>query len=98
MKVVTICGSMRFEDQMKRIAFELETKKDMCVIQCVYDVDNKMLSEKDIESLNNTHMKKIEISDAIYVVDIDGYVGEQVQKEIEYAKVLGKEVIYHSRS
>ena len=42
-------------------------------------------------------MKKIEISDAIYVVDIDGYVGEQVQKEIEYAKVLGKEVIYHSR-
>lgn len=98
MKVVTICGSMRFEDQMKRIAFELETKKEMCVIQCVYDVDNKMLSEKDIESLNNTHMKKIEISDAIYVVDIDGYVGEQVQKEIEYAKVLGKEVIYHSRS
>lgn len=97
MKVVTICGSMRFEDQMKRIAFELETKKEMCVIQCVYDVDNKMLSEKDIESLNNTHMKKIEISDAIYVVDIDGYVGEQVQKEIEYAKVLGKEVIYHSR-
>lgn len=98
MKVVTICGSMRFEDQMKRIAFELETKKEMCVIQCVYDVDNKMLSEKDIESLNNTHIKKIEISDAIYVVDIDGYVGEQVQKEIEYAKVLGKEVIYHSRS
>ena len=97
MKVVTICGSMRFEDQMKRIAFELETKKEMCVIQCVYDVDNKTLSEKDIESLNNTHMKKIEISDAIYVVDIDGYVGEQVQKEIEYAKVLGKEVIYHSR-
>lgn len=40
MKVVTICGSMRFEDQMKRIAFELETKKEMCVIQCVYDVDN----------------------------------------------------------
>ena len=88
---------MRFEDQMKRIAFELETKKEMCVIQCVYDVDNQTLSEKDIESLNNTHMKKIEISDAIYVVDIDGYVGEQVQKEIEYAKVLGKEVIYHSR-
>ena len=37
------------------------------------------------------------MSDAIYVVDIDGYIGNQVTKEIEYAKSLGKEVIYHSK-
>lgn len=31
MKIVTICGSMKFETEMKRIAFLLETKYDMNV-------------------------------------------------------------------
>ena len=78
------------------MAFDLETKYDMCVIQCVYDVDKDLLTSSDIETLNATHLKKIEISDAIYVLDIDGYIGEQVRKEIEYARTLRKEVIYHS--
>ena len=49
MKVVTICGSMKFEEQMKSIAFELETKADMCVLQCVYGLDKESLSTDDID-------------------------------------------------
>jgi len=87
---------MKFEKQMKSIAFDLETKSNMCVIQCVYGGNKEVLNVSEIDSLNQIHMKKIEISDAIYVVDIDGYIGHQVKKEVEYAKGLGKEVIYHS--
>ena len=43
------------------------------------------------------HFKKIDMSDAIYVVDINGYIGYQASNEIEYAKSKGKEVIYHSK-
>ncbi len=32
MKVITICGSMRFESEMKNIARVLETDNDFCVI------------------------------------------------------------------
>lgn len=35
------------------------------------------------------------MSDGIYVVNIGGYIGTSVKKEIEYAKQRGKEVIYH---
>ncbi|MBR1599368.1 MAG: hypothetical protein IJ661_10740 [Lachnospiraceae bacterium] len=97
MKVVTICGSMRFEDQMKKIAFDLETKSNMCVIQCVYNVNKGLLRASDADSLNKMHMKKIDISDAIYVVDVGGYIGKSVNKEIAYAQSLGKEVIFHSK-
>ena len=38
MKTVTICGSMKFETEMQRIAFLLETKHNMNVLQCVYNV------------------------------------------------------------
>ena len=50
----------------------------------------------DISALESAHFRKIELSDAIYVVDIQGYIGDQVSKEITFAKGLGKEVIYHS--
>lgn len=38
-EVVTICGSMRFENEIKRIAFILEAKHNMTVLQCVYNED-----------------------------------------------------------
>jgi len=98
MKTVTICGSMKFEEEMKRIAFLLEAKHGYNVLQCVYNIEKLDVSPDDIQRLEKAHLRKIEISDAIYVVDKDGYIGEQVKKEIEYAKSINKEVIYHSNS
>lgn len=96
MKIVTVCGSMKFESEMKKIALILETKYDMCVLQCVYNEDKLELREDEIIALNRAHLKKIELSDAIYVVNLQGYIGEQVKKEIAFAKNLGKEVIFHT--
>lgn len=96
MKTVTICGSMKFEKEMKEIAFDLETKHNMCVLQCVYNEEKSELSENEIAALNSAHFKKIELSDAIYVVNLNGYIGEQVKKEIGFAQTHGKEVIFHT--
>ena len=96
MKVVTICGSMKFENEMKRVALALETKHNMSVLQCVYNENKLDLDEAEIAALNLAHLKKIQLSDAIYVVDLHGYIGEQVKKEIAFARKLGKEVIFHT--
>ncbi len=96
MKTVTICGSMKFEKEMQRIAFLLETKHNSNVLQCVYNIDGLKISEAESNLLEKAHFRKIELSDAVYVVDIQGYIGNQVSKEIEYAKALGKEIILHS--
>lgn len=94
-KVVTICGSMRYSKEMMRISEELELKNGYAVIQCVYDIDGLINEEFDKSSLDRIHKKKIDISDAIYVINIDGYIGNSTKKEIEYAVSNGKEVIYH---
>ena len=93
-KVVTICGSMRYAKQMIDIARDLEIDKGYCVIQCVYDVSPNLTKDK-MENIVNAHYKKIDISDAIYVVNIAGYIGSSCSNEIEYALVNGKEIIYH---
>ena len=95
MKVVTICGSMKFAKEMQRIAGVLAIDKGWCVLQCVYDLDFANLTSEDLNSLKNEHLKRIELSDAIYVVNINGYVGNSTKFEIKYATKLGKEVIYH---
>lgn len=94
-KVITICGSMRFSKEMMKIAEELELKDGYAVIQCVYNVDGQKYEGIDASILDKIHRKKIDISDAIYVVNIDGYIGNSTRNEIEYAKNNGKEVIYH---
>ena len=82
-KIVTICGSMKFKDKMMEVAKELE---------CIYS--NDKFSETEQQILADLHYNKIEISDAIYVINVNGYIGSSTSKEIEYAKKLGKEVMY----
>ena len=78
MKIVTLCGSMRFKNEMKKIGYILETKYDMCVLQCVYNEDGMELGEKERTALNLAHFRKIEVSDAVYVVNLQGYIGERI--------------------
>lgn len=46
--------------------------------------------------LDKMHKERIKLSDAILVVNVDGYIGSSTSKEIEYAKQLNKEIIYYT--
>ena len=94
MKVVTICGSMKFEKEMLKVAGKLEKEGSFSVIQPVYFDKNEKLSDDDLKKLADAHFKKIDISDAIFVVNVGGYVGSSTRKEIEYARQHGKEVLF----
>ena len=93
-KVVTICGSMKFAKEMQKVACDLEKKYGWCIIQCVYGVDKENTTQEEMDKIVNAHWKKIDISDAIFVVNVGKYIGKQSQKEIDYALSKGKEVLY----
>ena len=95
MKTYTLCGSMRFEKEMQEVAYYLETQKGFNILQCIYTVAGSKPTAEELRALELAHYQKIDISDGIYVLNIDGYVGESVRKEIVYAQQHGKEVIYH---
>lgn len=93
MKTYTICGSMRFEKEMKEIAFLLETQKGFNILQCIYT--DREVNEEEKQRLAAAHYRKIDLSDGIYVVNVGGYIGKSVKAEIAYAKESGKEILYH---
>jgi hypothetical protein len=44
--------------------------------------------------LDDIHKRKIDMADAIYVINKDGYVGSSTRSEIQYAIRTGKQVIF----
>ena len=46
------------------------------------------------EMLDNMHKRKIDMADAIYVLNVGGYIGESTWSEIGYAMNNGKDVYY----
>lgn len=97
MKTITICGSMKFAEKMKQIAWRLEVEKGFNVLQCIYNEQNEPITDEAQKRLVAAHYRKIDICDAVYIVDIDGYIGTSVADEILYAKENGKELIFHSK-
>jgi hypothetical protein len=92
MKVVTLCGSMRFQNEMMEIAEKL-AREGECVLTPVYMVMKDCeISEEEVERLKLEQFKRIELADEIFVVDVDGYVGESTMAEIEFAERNGKMV------
>lgn len=95
MKTITLCGSMRFADEMIKISTRLETERGFCVLQPVYGFDGQTLNDDELARIKAAHYKKIDLSDAVYIVNISGYIGQAVTEEIAYAKERGKEILFH---
>lgn len=93
-KVVTLCGALRFWDKIQEMSERLELENGYVVLGIVPHVLDRALTEQEKKLLDELHREKIDLSDAIYVVNVDGYIGESVKKEIAYAKEMGKEVFY----
>lgn len=93
-KVVTLCGSMRFWDKIQEAFERLELENGYVVLGVTPSVSGRELTERDISLLAELHRAKIDLSDAIFVVNVGGYIGESVKAEIEYAKANGKEILF----
>lgn len=93
-KVVTLCGSVKFYDKMQEINEKLALENKYVVIGLTPRVTNRTFTEHDKELLRELHRAKIDLSDAIFVVNVDRYIGESTRGEIEYAKQIGKEIMY----
>ena len=46
------------------------------------------------EIVDEVHKRKIDLADEVFVLNIDGYIGESTRSEIDYAFEQGKTVKY----
>ena len=98
-KVITLCGSTKFKDEFIAIQKDLTLKGNIVISVGLFDHsgDNEVWEDGIKEMLDDMHKRKIDMSDAIMVIDVDGYIGESTKKEMEYAKSKGKIIYFYSK-
>lgn len=97
MKIITVCGSLKFKDEIMQITEKMALQGN-CMLSIVYPTkkDKDAYTDEEKEILGKMHKERIKISDAILVVNIDNYIGSSTISEIEFAKKLNKEIIYYT--
>ena len=88
--VVTLSGSMRFFPEMLELAGELTCSGKIVLAPFSLKNDDPQLAAM----LDALHKRKIDISDLLYVVTVDHYIGASTESEIIYARACGIPVVY----
>ena len=94
--VITLCGSTRFKKEILDVARDLTLQGHIVLTPCVFhhmEEDNALTAEDKIR-LDNLHREKINMSDAIFVVNVNGYIGESTYGEIDWASRMKKQVFF----
>lgn len=92
--VITICGSTRFRPEMAEVNRRLTLRGFVVLAPGVFAHDGDEITEGEKADLDALHLRKIQMSCAIYVVNPAGYIGESTRREIDYAYAHGKDVYY----
>ena len=97
-KVITLCGSTKFKDEFIKAQKELTLAGNIVISVGLFghSGDNEVWDDGVKEMLDDMHKRKIDMADAIMVIDVNNYIGESTRKEIEYAKSQGKFVYFYS--
>ncbi len=98
-KVVTMCGSSRFVTIMAVCAWLIERDEKAITMglhllpewYCKDKIPDHLAEHEGVaDEMDELHLRKIDISDEIFVVDPADYIGESTNKEIVYARKQGK--------
>ena len=95
-KVITLCGSTRFKNEFMETQKRLTLEGNIIISVGLFghSGDVEVWAEGTKEMLNDMHLRKIDLADEIFVINVGGYIGSSTKTEIEYAEKTGKPVRY----
>jgi hypothetical protein len=103
-KVICLCGSTRFSEEMLMLTWEFAKKGIIALGWCILPVhirvsrpevkDHLAEAEGVAGILDELHLRKIDLADEVFVVNVGGYIGEGTKREIAYAQHTNKPVVY----
>jgi hypothetical protein len=102
-KVYTLCGSSRFPQAFHLVNAHLSLQGHVVISLGLFGHADEPVGAQFLTSdgdettaekvaLDQLHFRKIDLSDAIFVVNVGGYIGSSTKREIAYAESRGKAV------
>jgi hypothetical protein len=95
-KVVCLCGSTKFMDKFGEVTRRLTLAGEIVVgPACV--TTGQSIDEETKRRLDVLHLRKIDLADYVFVLNVDGYIGESTTREVVYAMSIGKPIQFLER-
>lgn len=95
-EIVCLCGSTRFKDEFveenERLTLE---GKIVLTVGIFGHADDVEFDDDEKEMLDALHKRKIDLADRVHVINVDGYIGDSTESEIEYAEERDIPVTYY---
>lgn len=91
---VCLCGSTRFKDKFFEVAKDLTMKGCIVTMPMVFMHSGDEINSIEKNFLDEVHKAKIADADLIYIINVDGYIGDSTRNEINWAAELGKKIEY----
>ena len=95
-KVITLCGSTKFKETFTEQQKRLTLDGNIVISVGLFGHSGDTFSDEQKIMLDDMHKRKIDMADEIFVIDVNGYIGNSTRLEIEYAKTTGKKVNYYT--
>ncbi len=89
--VVVLCGSSRFEREIRAIG-EREALKGNVVLGAWSFVPAERLTAEILQGLERAHIQMMHMADEVMVVAPGGYIGRGTRREMEWGERCGKRV------
>ena len=92
-KIITLIGSTRFKKEYEEATAAFTLMGHIVLSVGLFGhADNLPITILEKERLDVLHYRKIDMADAVFVIDIDGYIGKSTKAELDYAEEHGKEI------
>ena len=103
-KIITICGSSKFVDIMAVVAWILE-RDEGAIAMSLHLLprwypncpdDHLAEAEGVAAAMDKLHLRKIDLCDEIFVVNVGDHIGSSTLNEIKYAQELNKPIRWYT--
>lgn len=97
-RIVCLCGSTKFMQKFFEVGWDF-TLRGYIVLSvgvCKHAEHHgaEALGKDVADRLDELHLRKIDMADEVFVINVGGYIGKSTFKEIQYANSQGKPITY----
>ena len=101
-KIITLCGSSKFVDVIAVCAWLLERDEGAITLSLHLlpqwypncSKDHQAEAEGVAANMDELHLRKIDLADEVFVVNVGDHIGSSTKNEIKYAISLNKPIRY----
>lgn len=107
-KIVVLSGSSRYCDVMAVCAWLIERDEGAITMGLHLlpewypfsqpeGIEGHLAEAEGVaNSMDELHLRKIDLADEVFVVNVRDYIGDSTRREIEYAKATGKPIRWYT--